>query len=207
MSCLNPLRSALRPRASTSRLGGPSQAVLASRSFSLWPTSTTSSSTILPPTPSPSPAPPLLLHSGSPLPDLLNPTFFEPASNVLLALPPLAQLSYAAFIPAATIFVRLCTTLPVTLWQRQRTRRLVDFVMPLVRDGQRKLSFECRDECRRKGMSFEQYQQVFKKRVSHATLGLDQSKGTVTDRWCGQFGGCRPSRSRRRLRGNTRPRL
>ena len=38
-------------------------------------------------------------------------------------------------------------------------------VMPLVKEGQRKLSYECRDECRRQGMSFEQYQEVFKKRV------------------------------------------
>lgn len=167
MAAFTPLRSGLRPLASTSRLIGPSQPSHPhpSRSFSLSPSKLAPSSTLdsaLPPTPTPSP--PLLLHSAPP--DLLHSTFFEPASNILLALPPTLGLSYAAFIPIATIAIRLCTTLPITLWQRRRTRRLVEKVMPLVREGQRKLSLECRDECRRKGMSFEQYQEVFKKRVS-----------------------------------------
>lgn len=164
MAAFSPLRSTLRPVASTSRLVQllASQPGHSTRSFSFWPTSTSStqSTTPLPP----NPAPPLLLHSAPST--ILNPTLFEPASNILLAVPPSLGLSYAAFIPIATIVIRLCTTLPITLWQRQRTRRLVEVVMPLVRDGQRKLSFECRDECRRKGMSFEEYQDVFKKRVS-----------------------------------------
>jgi inner membrane protein COX18 len=210
MSALYRLRSTLRPRACPSSIWVPSQPVTASRAFSLWPSSTPQPSASEPPVSlPPNPAPPLLLHN--PPPDILNPTFFEPASNILLALPPSLGLSYAAFIPVATIVVRLCTTLPITLWQRRRTRRLVDVVMPLVREGQRKLSYECRDECRRKGMSFEQYQDVFKKRVSNdirrlrywpAVRAVLQLDGQLTCLFCHRR---RPSRSPLPSRGNTPP--
>lgn len=182
MSMAAPLRSALRPQlASGARILGPSQAQApSSRSFSLWPSA---KETLIEPTPAPAPAasPPLLLHSAPPA--VLDATYLEPLSNVLLSLPPSLGLSYAAFIPIATILLRTTTTLPITLWQRRRTRRLVDEVMPLVRDAQARLSLTTRDECRRAGKSFEEYQAIFKKRVSDTALLRRYCRSNPCFRW------------------------
>lgn len=111
------------------------------------------------------------LSTPSSLPD---PTFFEPASAVLLSLPPSLGISYALFIPLLTLVIRGTFTLPLTLWQRARTRRFADVVMPLLRREQSRISFETRAECRRAGKSFEEYQETYKKRVSLRALHCAQ---------------------------------
>ncbi|KAK4051772.1 hypothetical protein OIO90_004596 [Microbotryomycetes sp. JL221] len=108
--------------------------------------------------------PPSIAEMTTPL-SLPPPTFFEPAATVLLSLPPTLHLSYALFIPLWTLLIRSTTTLPLTLWQRSRTKRFQDKVMPLIRQAQARISFETRDECRRAGKSYEEYQKEFQKRA------------------------------------------
>ncbi|GAA5841317.1 hypothetical protein JCM11251_001623 [Rhodosporidiobolus azoricus] len=166
------LRSAPSPTAYSPTLPRPS-----ARAFSLWPSSSSSSTTAppsaLPDAASP-PSPPLKptlsdLFSPTSLPD---PTFFEPASSLFLSLPPALHLSYAAFIPLFTLFYRSTTTLPITLWQRRRTRKFTEVVLPLVRKEQGRIALETRDECRRAGKSYEEYQKVFEKKAKTAALSL-----------------------------------
>lgn len=131
------------------------------RNFSLWPSA---------PVPPPldasasSPTPPSLSELSLPL-ALPPPTFFEPASSLMLSLPPALSLSYTLFIPLITLFIRTTTTLPLTIWQRARTRKFAEVVMPLIRASQTKTSLIVRDECRRAGKTFEEYQEAYKKRV------------------------------------------
>ncbi|GAA6038133.1 hypothetical protein JCM8097_007563 [Rhodosporidiobolus ruineniae] len=143
-----------------------------SRAFSLWPTSSASPapSPEAPPLP-PAPVKPTLTDLFGPT-SLPDPTFFEPLSAVFLSLPPSLSLSYATFIPLFTLFYRSTTTLPVTLWQRRRTRRFTDVVLPLVKREQGRIALETRDECRRAGKSYEEYQQVFQKRAREAAHAL-----------------------------------
>ena len=144
------------------------------RAFSLWPTTdvnltattntdeATLSSSLLD---SPAPYKPTMADLSMPT-SLPDPTFFEPASAVLLSLAPTLGISYALLIPLLTLAIRGSLTLPLTLWQRARTRKFADVVMPLLRKEQTRISFETRNECRRAGKSFEEYQEVYKKRVS-----------------------------------------
>lgn len=132
------------------------------RSFSLWPgaKSDDAATAAAPATP----VKPSLLDLVAPT-SLPDPTFFEPVSAVFLSLPPALSLSYAAFIPLFTLFYRSTTTLPVVLWQRKRTRKFTDVVLPLLRREQGRIALETRDECRRAGKSYEEYQKVFQKKV------------------------------------------
>lgn len=149
-------------------LGAPSSALRpprpSHRTFSLWPSA-----------PSPPPAaqteatqltPPSLTDLTAPL-HLPTATFFEPASTLLLSIPSVLpiSLSFAALIPIITLFIRGTTTLPLTRWQRARTRRYEERVMPEVRQQQEKVRWEVRDQCRRAGKSFEEYQKAYAKAV------------------------------------------
>ncbi|GAA5826415.1 hypothetical protein JCM3770_004697 [Rhodotorula araucariae] len=96
----------------------------------------------------------------------------EPLSGVFLSLPPALSLSYAAFIPLFTLLYRSTTTLPIVLWQRRRTRRFADVVMPLLRKEQGRIALETRDECRRAAKSYDEYQAVFKKKAKKAAYAL-----------------------------------
>ncbi|GAA5913535.1 membrane insertase COX18 [Sporobolomyces salmoneus] len=158
------LRGALQPVA---RLPSPSRT--STRQFSLWPSSssqTPDSPTSLPEsaTTSPVPVKPSLSDFLPPA-SIPDPTFLEPLSTLFLSLPPSLSLSYAAFIPLFTLFYRSLTTLPVVLWQRRRTRRFVEHVVPRLKKEQAKLEWETRDECRGLGKSYEEYQKVFKQRA------------------------------------------
>jgi len=158
------LRSSISPR-----LLRTSQQALttttSTRHFSLWPSSSNST------TPSPElttslpPAKPSLSDFLPPA-TIPDPTFLEPLSTVFLSLPPTFSLSYATLIPLFTLFYRSLTTLPVVLWQRRRTRRFAELVIPKLKKQQGELALKTRDECRRLGKSYEEYQKVFQKRVS-----------------------------------------
>lgn len=191
-----PLRRALA-NAPRPRLASPAPRAFAPvfaqhRSFSLWPTSTPAA-----PAPEAAPVKPSLMDLSAPT-SLPDPTLFEPLSAAFLSLPPSLSLSYAAFIPLFTLFYRSTTTLPIVMWQRRRTRRFADLVMPLLRREQGRLALETRDECRRAGKTFEEYQAVFKKKVrplARYTLvptgprGLPDSSSRPL---AGQEGGVRP---------------
>ncbi|GAA5871440.1 hypothetical protein JCM1840_002895 [Sporobolomyces johnsonii] len=123
------------------------------RDFSLWPSS-----------PEPQPAPPVKPSLADFVPPAALPaaTYLEPLTTVFLSLPPALSLSYAAFIPLFTVFYRSITTTPITLWQRRRTRKFAEVVMPEVRSAQARIALETRDECRRAGKSYEEYQKAKK---------------------------------------------
>ncbi|GAA6009681.1 membrane insertase COX18 [Rhodotorula paludigena] len=146
------------------------QPVVARRAhFSLWPgTKSADAATATAPA---TPVKPSLLDLVAPT-SLPDPTFFEPVSAVFLSLPPSLSLSYAAFIPLFTLFYRSTTTLPVVLWQRKRTRKFTDVVLPLLRREQGRIALETRDECRRAGKSYEEYQKVFQKKAREAAYAL-----------------------------------
>lgn len=95
----------------------------------------------------------------------LAPTLLQPLSTYLVELPPALALSYAVFIPLATLALRTSLTLPTTLWQRARTRKFAEVVMPEIRIAQERARFDVRRECRAAGLDYEQYQVAFKKRV------------------------------------------
>ncbi|KAM0789979.1 hypothetical protein ACM66B_005311 [Microbotryomycetes sp. NB124-2] len=133
------------------------------RFLSLWSSGTPVSAP--PAEASPPPVKPPSIAEMTTSLNLPPPTFFEPASTVLLSLPPSLHLSYALFIPLWTLLLRSSTTLPLTLWQRARTRRFAEKVLPLIRQAQHRISLQTRDECRRAGKSYEDYQKEFLKRA------------------------------------------
>lgn len=55
--------------------------------------------------------------------------------------------------------------MPLTLWQRKRTRRYQEKVLPEIRKRQEILALEVRDSCRRAGKSFDEYKKEYAKRV------------------------------------------
>ncbi|GAA5893066.1 hypothetical protein JCM5296_003063 [Sporobolomyces johnsonii] len=136
------------------------------RDFSLWPSS-----------PEPQPPPPVKPSLADFVPPAALPasTYLEPLTTVFLSLPPALSLSYAAFIPLFTVFYRSITTIPITLWQRRRTRKFAEVVMPEVRSAQARIALETRDECRRAGKSYEEYQKIFQKKA-RVTLPVHQSR-------------------------------
>lgn len=121
-----------------------------SRAFSLWPASAASTSADLS-------ALPVEVSEA-----LLEPTFFTPISDALLSL----SSNYVALIPLYTIAFRLLTTLPVTIWQRRRTRKFSEDIVPIIKLQQATTERRVREECRQRRASFEEYQKEFKKRVS-----------------------------------------
>lgn len=140
-----------------------------SRPISLWtsPSSTTfepsSSSSFLPETPESD-------FSGSAHTSLEalvhDPTFFEPISEVLLSIPPSLSMSYAIAIPLLTLLIRGTTTLPLTLWQRSKTRKFEEVVLPLIKRAQLVSEVEVRAECRKADKTYEEYLAAHKIRVS-----------------------------------------
>lgn len=97
-------------------------------------------------------------------------SLFEPISSTLLSIPPSLALSYAIGIPLLTLFIRTTTTLPLTLWQRSRTRKFEEVVMPLIQRAQVISEIEVRAECRKANKTYEEYQAIHKIRVSYGNL-------------------------------------
>ncbi|KAK4047620.1 hypothetical protein OIV83_005278 [Microbotryomycetes sp. JL201] len=156
-----PTRAVLHTGKAAPRILGRPFNVQHARLLSLWSSAAPTSE---PSTPVPPVRPPSIAEMTTPL-SLPPPTFFEPASTVLLSLPPSLHLSYALFIPLWTLLLRSSTTLPLTLWQRARTRKFADKVLPLIRQAQHRISLQTRDECRRAAKSYEEYQKEFQKRA------------------------------------------
>lgn len=126
---------------------------------------------------------------------LHHPSFFEQASNTMLSLPPVLSFSYAAALPIGTFLVRISSTLPLMLWQRKRTRRFAEKVMPLIRRAQSVAALEVRAECRKEGKSYEEYQAAYKKRVSR---GIDRVSSASNDWTPGDQRRCCPLQGKRR---------
>lgn len=105
---------------------------------------------------------------------MIAPTFFQPLSTLLLAFPPLVGLSYAVFIPLLSFSLRLATSYPIALWQRSRTRKFASVVVPEIKAAQEIARDQLRDQCRRAGKSYEEYERLFKARVSPVVSGTSR---------------------------------
>lgn len=99
-----------------------------------------------------------------------GPTLFEPLSSLFLSISPILGLSYALCIPLFSLALRLTTSLPLALWQRRRTQRFAENVVPKIKLAQEIAANEVRDQSRRAGKSYQEYQEAFKKRVSDPSL-------------------------------------
>lgn len=136
----------------------------AARSLSLWPTTTAPPP---PPTPEPTFDVSTTLATSPDLSPILTQTssVLEPLSAALLSLPPALGLSYALFLPVATFLLRSTTTLPIIMWQRARTRKFAEVVMPEIRKAQQAASLQVRDGSRRAGKSYDEYHVAFTAKV------------------------------------------
>jgi inner membrane protein COX18 len=83
----------------------------------------------------------------------------------LMHLPPSTH-SYALSIVILTIVARSCITLPVTLWQRTRTNRMVEQVLPRWEHLKERLPQVIAKRCRKQGLSYKQYEVELHKEVS-----------------------------------------
>jgi inner membrane protein COX18 len=97
-------------------------------------------------------------------------TLFEPLSTLFLSFPPFLGLSYALCIPLFSLSLRLATSVPIQLWQRKRTQRFAEIVVPQTKIAQELAASELRDASRRAGKSYEEYQIAFRARVSSIEL-------------------------------------
>lgn len=82
----------------------------------------------------------------------------------LLHLPPSTH-AYAISIVLLTVTLRSIVTLPVTLWQRKRTKRMVDHVVPQWQDLKSTLPQMVAKRCRREKKSYEEYEKELKREV------------------------------------------
>ncbi|SCZ88769.1 BZ3500_MvSof-1268-A1-R1_Chr10-3g03082 [Microbotryum saponariae] len=161
----------IKRRAFPILLPGPS--LVASRAFSLWPSQSHATPSSLPietiPSPPPPPRPPTMseLSMPSSLPD---PTLWEPLSTLLVSLPATLHLTWPLFIPLLTLLIRSSSMVPLQLWQRRQMRRFATVIRPRLKGVHERLALGLRDSSRRKGLSYEQYEQEYKKAVSRLSL-------------------------------------
>jgi hypothetical protein len=65
--------------------------------------------------------------------------------------------TYASLIVIATVLLRLTTTLPLSIWQRRRTRRMEQFVVPELLAVSESVQREHYDLAKRQGKTFAQF--------------------------------------------------
>lgn len=69
-------------------------------------------------------------------------------------------------IVALAFTLRTVVTLPITLWQRGKTRKLADHVLPEWNKMKEEIPLAVRARCRRSGKSYEEFNLEVKKEVS-----------------------------------------
>lgn len=80
------------------------------------------------------------------------------SSDGFLALPhTLGIASYAVTIVLLTLLLRCSITVPVTIWQRKRVKRVQDLVVPAAKQWLASAKYSLRAEYRRAGKSYEEY--------------------------------------------------
>ncbi|WVO13188.1 hypothetical protein L204_100800 [Cryptococcus depauperatus] len=98
----------------------------------------------------------------TPIPDdLLQPAstfldpYIHPLSDLLISLP--HPLGYGVSIIVITLVVRTVFTLPVSLWQKRRAKRMQDLVAPQISATNERLARSLADDYRRKGLGYTEY--------------------------------------------------
>ncbi|KDE06793.1 hypothetical protein MVLG_02832 [Microbotryum lychnidis-dioicae p1A1 Lamole] len=179
------IRSNVRPilpikkRAFPMLLPGPS--LVASRAFSLWPSQSNATPSplpieTLPSPPPPPPRPPTMSELSMPT-SLPDPTLWEPLSTLLVSLPATLHLTWPLFLPLLTLLIRSSSMIPLQLWQRRQMRRFATVIRPRLKGVHESLALNLRDSSRRKGLSYEQYEQEYKKASKEATRQMYRSYG------------------------------
>ena len=74
--------------------------------------------------------------------------------------------AHALSIFVLAFSVRTLVTLPVTIWQRSKTRKLTEHVLPEWEIMKEQIPLVARAKCRRAGMSYEAFEVEVKKEVS-----------------------------------------
>jgi hypothetical protein len=93
--------------------------------------------------------------------------FIQTCSESLLSVPiASSSLSYSAAIVLLTLSFRLGITLPVTLWQRRRIKRVAENVVPEVKAWGEKAKLKLRAEFRRADKGYDAYVKELNSRVS-----------------------------------------
>lgn len=97
-------------------------------------------------------------------------SFLSSASDAFLTLPEHLPLhpSYATSIVLLTLALRCSITLPMTVWQRKRVKRVQTEVIPRVKEYMEKAKFELRAEFRKAGKDYDEYAKELNKRVSYS---------------------------------------
>lgn len=76
--------------------------------------------------------------------------------------------AHALAIFVLAFAVRTAVTLPVTLWQRSKTRKLTEQVLPEWEIMKEQIPLQVRANCRRAGMSYEAFHKEAQKEVGFA---------------------------------------
>lgn len=74
--------------------------------------------------------------------------------------------AHALSIFVLAFAVRTAVTLPITLWQRNKTRKLTENVLPEWEVMKQQIPLAVRARCRRAGLSYERFQVEVQKEVS-----------------------------------------
>lgn len=90
----------------------------------------------------------------------------QTVSNAFLHLPELSHTTYAGSVVLLVLALRSTFTLPVNLWQRRRTDRMQQLVMPKMNAWALQAREELRKKCRRQGKSYEEYVAIYNQAVS-----------------------------------------
>lgn len=92
--------------------------------------------------------------------DSLNPVPF--LGDLLVSTP---TPSYALSIVVLTIAIRSTVTVPFTIWQRKRMRRMRELINPEMKAANELLAVKVAKESRAKGLDYEQYRKELKIQV------------------------------------------
>lgn len=95
-------------------------------------------------------------------------TFLSSASDAFLALPDHLPFhpSYATSIVLLTLALRCSITLPLTVWQRKRVKRVQEEVIPRVKSYMEEAKYELRAQFRRAGKDYTDYTKELNKLAS-----------------------------------------
>ena len=82
-----------------------------------------------------------------------------------------SPLSYGATIIGLTVVIRSAISLPASLWVRQRTKKLRETVMPLIKAENDRLAVQVFMDCKARGVGRDVYMKELKKKVSSQSRG------------------------------------
>lgn len=157
-----PLRSTLQPRARQTRRNFTSTASPSAASPTLGVSSSVPASTSHDALAEPVTS----IAGGFEFLDSWVPTIHNLADTLHLSGPYAHTLSVVVLAFA----VRTIVTLPLTLWQRGKTRKLVNLVLPEWNRLKVQIPIDVRARCRRSGKSYEEFLTEVKKEVSARSL-------------------------------------